>query len=422
MLVFASCLSVHSSDIAMSVTEELYDEVLTLFKNNCEEINVLKLKMYKLYTDEMYGLTTNGKLQQQIHQLQGEILRVLARTTMQSCMQKIKNIDNSSGAVNVFVRLSLELVEKKMKHCREIQFKVVEKEPGTLAREYERLENEKMEIELVLKDANHPERGKCLIEMVKNIAKTVAKLNFDPAADDDELKVALCLFELHYDMVDFYKLKIEGLKCCKEREPRESISHENILNEILNHETAEKHHRESTEFRSCLRTIRRLTNGNCTRAVDVRLMMLMQNILEKHGWMKDKVFETMDLTQCATEDLDVLVTAQEDLEQLMSEMFDEFFELSDMITCKDIERRILFTNEIFEKVTKLNDEEIELLDKVIYNEEIHDERCPVCLDEHADGELLVSLRCPCKRERLCQMCALKAMKEKSQCPCCRAYV
>ena len=84
--------------------------------------------------------------------------------------------------------------------------------------------------------------------------------------------------------------------------------------------------------------------------------------------------------------------------------------------------RTAYRDEVFEDVTKLNDEEIELLDKVIYNEEIHDESCPVCLNEHTDGEQLVSLRCPCKRERLCQSCAVGVLKEKSQCPCCRAYV
>ena len=80
------------------------------------------------------------------------------------------------------------------------------------------------------------------------------------------------------------------------------------------------------------------------------------------------------------------------------------------------------TTKIFEEINNLNDEEIELFDKVCYNEDIPDKRYPVCLNEHHDGEILVSLRCLCKKERLCQICAFMVMKEKSQCPFCGAYV
>ena len=93
-----------------------------------------------------------------------------------------------------------------------------------------------------------------------------------------------------------------------------------------------------------------------------------------------------------------------------------------MLAGDDNEGRTVFTDKVFTEVAKLNDEEIELLDKVSYNDDIHDKICPVCLTEHSNGKLLVSLRCPRKKERLFQSCAFKAMKEKSQCPCCRAYV
>ena len=82
----------------------------------------------------------------------------------------------------------------------------------------------------------------------------------------------------------------------------------------------------------------------------------------------------------------------------------------------------MLKDKIFEDVSQLNDEEIELLDKEFYNEALYDKRCPVCLNEHLDDELLVSLRCPCKKETLCQKCAFSVLKQKSQCPCCRSYV
>ena len=111
-----------------------------------------------------------------------------------------------------------------------------------------------------------------------------------------------------------------------------------------------------------------------------------------------------------------------DHEQFKSETAFEISQLKDMLNGNNNEERTLFYDKVFEKVTKLNDEEIELLDKVFYNKETHEQNCPVCLNEHTDGELLVSLKCPCKRERLCQNCAFKAMKEKPQCPCCREHL
>ena len=63
--------------------------------------------------------------------------------------------------------------------------------------------------------------------------------------------------------------------------------------------------------------------------------------------------------------------------------------LENALTRNGNEGKIMLKDEIFEDVSKLNDEEIEQLDKVFYNEEIYDKRCPVCLNEHLDDELLV---------------------------------
>ena len=104
------------------------------------------------------------------------------------------------------------------------------------------------------------------------------------------------------------------------------------------------------------------------------------------------------------------------------EINDDISQLEEILAGNDYEERTVFIDEILQEFAYLNDEEIELIDKVLYNEKTYDKKCPICLTEHIDGELLVSLRCPCKKERLCQSCAFKAMKEKSQCPCCRAYV
>ena len=146
--------------------------------------------------------------------------------------------------------------------------------------------------------------------------------------------------------------------------------------------------------------------------------MLVYHKLTCIGTVGEELSEISLMTDLSV-NKDELVNAHK---QFISETWDEIIQFEDILGGQDYERREIFTKEIFEKVTNLNNEEIELLDKVLYNEEIHSKLCPVCLIEHTDGEFLVSLRCPCKRERLYQSCAFKIMKEKSQCPCCRGFV
>ena len=336
---------------------------------------------------------------------------------MQNCMLKIQTFGNSSRAVVVFLRLSLDLVEKVINHCQVNRFKIVEKETE-LEENIKCLEKSKIEIHVLLKDDKHSNRKSFYDEMVANIAYNVANLLVNQPIDNDELKVALCVYEIYCEKIDFGIYKIVQLKLCKGRESRESITYENTCEEISVLQEDGKTLRESLQFRSCLRTIQRLTNGHCPQAVNIRLMMLIQNNEEHIELVNEEIHELSLITDQSL-NKDELVTAHE---QLKSKYYDEISQLEDMLDGNDNESKILLHEEIFEEVAKLNDEEFELLDKVLYNEDIYDKNCPVCFNEHLDGVLLVSLKCPCRRERLCQNCAFSAMKEKSQCPCCRAYV
>ena len=76
----------------------------------------------------------------------------------------------------------------------------------------------------------------------------------------------------------------------------------------------------------------------------------------------------------------------------------------------------------FNAVDTWSKEEVEMLDKVVYDKKIHKVECPVCLDERReDGEEIVSMKCSAFHN-LCITCAIKVFKEDSRCPVCRAYV
>ena len=108
-------------DIAMPVTTDLYDEEVALFEDNYKEISILELKVFKLNTRKIYSQNENQHIQQEIRQASLDIVKILARTRMQNCMEKIKNNGNSSRAVDVSLRLSLDLIEKEIKYCQKIQ-------------------------------------------------------------------------------------------------------------------------------------------------------------------------------------------------------------------------------------------------------------------------------------------------------------
>ena len=393
---------------------DIKDEELALFKENFKEIDNLLLKILKLNTAKLYS--QNEHNQQQIHQARLEIVKIFASTRIQNCMEKIKSCGNSSRAVDVLLRLKLDLIEKEIEHCREIQLKVVEDEPGQLERQIKFLEDKKIQVELAITDANHPYREHCLHAFDMVIAKNVAKLNAFQPIDDDDLKVALCIFEIQYQKINFCWRQIFKLKLYKDRKPLER--HGNILYEISKVKKDTDNYRDSFELRSCFRTIKRLTNGKCTQVGDVRLMM---NIQTKQAIVKlvdDHLLAISRMTNLSIRKNEIVTY----YENFKVEQYNEICQMQDMLDGNDDVGRAAYRKKVLEEFTKLNDEEIELLDKVIYNEEIHDESCPVCLNEHTDGESLVSLRCPCKRKRLCQSCAVGVLKEKSQCPCCRVYV
>ena len=97
----------------MQLAEDLNDEELTLFNVNYKEIHNFELKIFELDMAKLYGLNRNQQLQQEIKKAEGEKIDILAGTTMQNCMLKIKKFGISSRAVDVFLRLSLDLVKKE---------------------------------------------------------------------------------------------------------------------------------------------------------------------------------------------------------------------------------------------------------------------------------------------------------------------
>ena len=50
-------------DNTMPVAEDLYDEELTLFKKDYEELHTLQLKITKLHTSRLYGLNKKQQFQ-----------------------------------------------------------------------------------------------------------------------------------------------------------------------------------------------------------------------------------------------------------------------------------------------------------------------------------------------------------------------
>ena len=199
----------------MSPTEDTYVDVLATFKQSYEKINVLELKIYKLFTAKLYGNSNKRELQQKIDQAEEEIIAISASTAMQKCIGKIKNYGKSSRAVDVYLQFWLDLREKQIKHCQELQLEVIEKEPGTLQQQVEYAEKKKIEIKHLLKNHNHHQREVYLFDMVKNFAKNVADLLVNQRIDDDELKVAICIFEIYQDKQDWFNYKITLLKLSK---------------------------------------------------------------------------------------------------------------------------------------------------------------------------------------------------------------
>ena len=247
-------------DITMPVAEDLCDEELTLFEENYEEIFSLKLKIFKLHTDKLYGLNVNQHLQQEIKKAKEDIVKVQARTTMQNHLQKIESCNNSFRAVDIFLQFKLDLVEKEIKYYQEVKLETVDEKCGTLEREIERLENKQINIIHVLMDNNHHKREGYLLEIMGSFAENVAKLLVNQPIDEDELKVALCIFEIQNEEIDDCDYKNFELGLYKAGVPEQSNAYRKIVDETSDLESEVKTIRESLNFRSTLRTIQRLTN------------------------------------------------------------------------------------------------------------------------------------------------------------------
>ena len=69
-------------DTAGPVAKDLYDEELTLFKAGCKKIHSLELRILKFHTAKLYHRGKIRQFRQQIDHAEGEIVKILSKTTM----------------------------------------------------------------------------------------------------------------------------------------------------------------------------------------------------------------------------------------------------------------------------------------------------------------------------------------------------
>ena len=238
--------------------------------------------------------------------------------------------------------------------------------------------------------------------------------------DDEELKVALCLFEIYHNKVDYFQDEINQLTIVINRINCNSLVNNHIGSKIVSIYKEMDTVLNSLEARSCLRTIRRLTNGICKQAVDVRLMMIIKSVNKAICTKRNEMSKLACMTDMAVNKETLMNHYKQSIIQHESRIMLYESMLSNIDGMKT--ERENFKKTIFNAVNTLTKEEVEMLDKVAYDKKIHKEECPVCLDERKeDGEVIVSMKCSVFHN-LCTTCAIRAFTVNSRCPVCRAYV
>ena len=75
-------VNIYFMDTAGPVANDLCDEELTLFKAGYKKIHSLELRILKLHTAKLYDRGEIRQFRQQIDHAEGEIVKILSKTTM----------------------------------------------------------------------------------------------------------------------------------------------------------------------------------------------------------------------------------------------------------------------------------------------------------------------------------------------------
>ena len=196
--------------------------------------------------------------------------------------------------------------------------------------------------------------------------------------------------------------------------------YDQIKSEIIHKNELKAEGLSSFPLRSCLRTIRRLTNGRCTQAIDVHMVMMVKSDKKRLDLTRNELSKLDCMTDTLVNKEKVISDYNQYIVQSESWVTEYEFMLSDNDYLKTERKRL--NESIFNSVDTLTEEEVEMLDKITYDKKIHHDRCPVCLDERSEnGEEIVSIKCSVFHN-LCTSCAIELFKRNSRCPLCRAYV
>ena len=176
----------------------------------------------------------------------------------------------------------------------------------------------------------------------------------------------------------------------------------------------------SLSLRSCLRTIRRLTNGRCTQAIDVHMMIMIEVCKKRVELIRNELSEIACKIRVVV-NKETLVNLYHDYivqNENVITVYESMLNENDYLKTE----RNRIKESFFNAVDILSKVEVEMLDKVVYDKKIHKDKCTVCLDERSEyGKVIVSMKCSVFHN-LCTSCAIEVFKRDSRCPLCRAYV
>ena len=390
----------------MSANMELSEEVI-LFKENFEYINILELKLFKLSMLLSYNSNGNhAQLERDSKQVRRQLSDFRASTSLQKSFAMIRTNGKCTEAVILFREQFLNLKKSAINHCREKNLYIPQKELEKLKKDYRRI-----------KIANEDYFTTILFT---NMATIVWDQLVQKPNDDDELKVALCSFEIYHNKLDYFQDKINQLTIDINRINCNSPEHHQIERKIVLMIKKRDTVLNSFEARSCLRSIRRLTNGISKQAVDVRLVMMIKSVKKAICIQRNEMSKLACMT-CIGVNKETLINGYN---HSIVHYESRIIQYESMLSNTDgmkTERENL-KDKIFNVVDTLFEDEVEMLDKVTYDRTIHKEECPVCLNERKeDGEKIVSMKCSVFHN-LCTTCAIRVFTVDSRCPVCRAYV
>ena len=400
----------HWADILLlkKMTANLeFSDNINLLKEKLEIITFLEFKLFKLSMLLSYDPKENlAELGRESKQVARQAFDFQASTEMQKCLAMLKTEDKHTEAIIILREQILNLKKSQINHCREEKFYIPQNEIEKLENDYKIFESTNENI--------------WISSLFSNMATVVWDQLVQKPIDDEELKVALCSFEIHFNKIYNLHDNINQLSLNFNRMQGNSKAYNHFISEIASMNELQVSFLNSFSLRSSLRTIRRLTNGKCTQAIDIYMVMEANSIKKRLDLLRKELSELACLTDMVVNKETLMYFYNQDIVQTESFITQYESMLSNIDYLKTERNRL--NEEIFNAVNTLSEEEVEMLDKIAYDKKIHQDKCPVCLDERrGGGEKIVSLKCSVFHN-LCINCAIKAFKLDSRCPLCRAYV